>query len=45
MYVTGSLCCIAEIGTTLQFNYMSIKKKKKEVPFNQFCWICTKLFD
>ena len=26
MYMTKSLCCIAEINTTLYINYTSIKK-------------------
>ena len=28
--LTGSLCCAAEIGTTLQINYTLIKKRKRE---------------
>ena len=30
--ITESLCCIAEIHTTLSINYTSIKKKKLVVP-------------
>lgn len=30
-----SLCCTVEIGTTLQINCSSIKKKKKAKPFLQ----------
>ena len=29
IYITESLCCIAEINTTLYINYTSIKFKKK----------------
>ena len=29
--ITESLCCIAEINTTLQINYISIKKIKEQV--------------
>ena len=28
--ITESLCCTPETNTTLQINYTSIKKKKKE---------------
>ena len=28
IYITGSLCCTAEIGTILQFNYTLIKRKR-----------------
>ena len=28
MYMSGSLCCTAEIDTTLYINYNLIKKKK-----------------
>ena len=30
IHMTGSLCCIGEIGTTLQINYNLIKNFKKE---------------
>ena len=29
IYITGSFCCAAQINTTLEINYISIKKKKK----------------
>ena len=30
--ITESLCCVAEINTTLCINYTSIKKKKLDFP-------------
>ena len=38
MYITESLCCTAEINTTLYFNYTSIKNKQNnaEFPIHEF---------
>ena len=31
VYITESLCCTAEINTTLDINFTSIKEKKKTI--------------
>ena len=39
IFITGSLCCTPEINITLQINYISIKKNKLPIIFQEECGI------
>ena len=38
VYRTESLCCTAEINTTLDINFTSIKEKKKRISIRPWPW-------